>query len=110
MKAMQDPIADAAADGPQVQPGSPAKETIRLTDSLAAIAAGAAKHPLSSVQAVGRAAAALIEVMCGRAAVGPATNDRRFDDPAWQNNGLYRRLMQAHLAVTHEVHRLAGEL
>ena len=51
---------------------------------------------------------------CRSCAVGftlaPAPGDRRFDDPTWRDSAVYRRLMQGHLALARESHRLAGEL
>ena len=46
----------------------------------------------------------------GRSTLEPAAGDRRFDDPAWQDNPLYRGLMHSHLALVREIHRVAGEL
>ena len=40
----------------------------------------------------------------------PPPSDRRFDDPAWRDNPLYRRVMQGHLALAQETHRLVGDL
>ena len=39
----------------------------------------------------------LIEVVVGRSDVGPDPRDKRFKHPAWSNNPLYRRLLQAYL-------------
>ena len=53
----------------------------------------------------------------GRSRQAPAKRDRRFADPAWENNWLLRRAMQAYLAIGESVDgvitdargRLAGE-
>jgi polyhydroxyalkanoate synthase len=39
----------------------------------------------------------LVKIVGGRSDVVPARGDRRFRDPAWTDNGLYHRLMQAYL-------------
>jgi polyhydroxyalkanoate synthase len=84
--------------------------TSRLTDSLGALSLAAFMQPFKSTDGLRRATAELIKVTTGQSTIAPQANDRRFDDPAWQDNGMYRRLMQAHLAVVQEIHRVAGEL
>jgi polyhydroxyalkanoate synthase len=42
-------------------------------------------------------------VVAGRSEVSPGKGDRRFADPTWNDNPLYRRLMQAYLATCHAV-------
>jgi poly[(R)-3-hydroxyalkanoate] polymerase subunit PhaC len=43
------------------------------------------------------AAHQLVEVVIGRSDVAPAPRDKRFTHPAWSDNPLYRRLLQAYL-------------
>jgi polyhydroxyalkanoate synthase len=38
-------------------------------------------------------------VAAGRSEIAPAKGDRRFADPAWESNWLFRRLLQGYLAV-----------
>jgi polyhydroxyalkanoate synthase len=109
MKAPHDPVAVADANEASIQPESPRSST-RLSDSLTALAVGAMKQPFKSIEGLGRATAALVDVSLGRSTIAPAPNDRRFDDVAWRDNGIYRGLMQAHLAVAHEIQRVASEL
>ena len=82
----------------------------RIGESLKAFAAATIKQPGKVAQGVKRAGAELVAVARGRSAIAPASNDRRFDDPTWRDSALYRRLMQGHLALARETHRLAGEL
>lgn len=82
----------------------------RLTDSLGALSMGALTQPFKSTEGLRRATAELLKITTGQSTISPSPNDHRFDDAAWQDNGLYRRLMQAHLAVVQEIHRIAGEL
>jgi polyhydroxyalkanoate synthase len=44
-----------------------------------------------------RMAVELAKVAAGVSDVTPETSDKRFDDPAWTDNPLYRRVMQAYL-------------
>ncbi|MEJ8827470.1 alpha/beta fold hydrolase [Variovorax humicola] len=81
-----------------------------LAESVAAFATSILRQPLTSLKGAGRAGAALLDVATGRSTKGPAPNDRRFDDPAWSDNLLYRSLMQGHLALVHEARRVVGEL
>ncbi|MBE7418874.1 MAG: alpha/beta fold hydrolase [Ideonella sp.] len=73
--------------------------------------AAAAKSLLKAVAATPRQAGShygrylheLARVVKGDSALAPDPKDRRFADAAWQNNGLYRRLMQGYLATSREL-------
>ncbi|MDM0079520.1 alpha/beta fold hydrolase [Variovorax sp. J31P179] len=86
------------------------RDGTRLADSLVALAAAVGTRPVEALQSLHRSGAALLDVAIGRSTVEPAAGDRRFDDPAWQGNPLYRGLMHSHLALVREAQRLAGEL
>ena len=45
----------------------------------------------------------LLEVLVGRSDVAPAPGDKRFTDPAWSYNPVYRRLLQAYLVEARAV-------
>lgn len=70
----------------------PGLEAVRL-------AAGLARRPGS----VGRRTSGLVgelgKVALGRSERQPERGDRRFKDPGWSENPLFRRLMQAYLAT-----------
>jgi polyhydroxyalkanoate synthase len=82
----------------------------RLGKSLVALAGAALKHPRKTVTGLGRAASDLADVVRGKSTIAPAAGDRRFDDPAWRESALYRRIMQGHLALARQTQQLAGEL
>jgi polyhydroxyalkanoate synthase len=67
--------------------------------SVLRFAAGLASHP----RAVGAQAAALAaelgRVLRGRSDIAPGRRDRRFADPAWSQNPLLKRTLQAYLAA-----------
>jgi polyhydroxyalkanoate synthase len=86
------------------------RDGTRLADSLVALAAAVGTRPVEALQSLHRSGVALLDVAIGRSTVEPAAGDRRFDDPAWQGNPLYRGLMHSHLALVREAQRLAGEL
>jgi polyhydroxyalkanoate synthase len=52
----------------------------------------------------------LARVAAGRSSIAPRRGDRRFDDPTWQTNPLYRRIMQAYLAESRTLSRVPDVL
>jgi polyhydroxyalkanoate synthase len=50
-----------------------------------------------------------VTAVAGRSERGPAKGDRRFADPAWEQNWMLRRLMQSYLAVGETVDGLIGD-
>jgi polyhydroxyalkanoate synthase len=63
------------------------------------VAARLAVRPDRVVRRGGGLAAELAKVAVGRSEVAPEKGDRRFKDPAWQGNPLFRRLAQTYLAT-----------
>jgi polyhydroxyalkanoate synthase len=106
------PAREAAAFAPQAPLVSAElkRQPSRLSKSLVALAGAALKHPGKTVGGIGRAAGELVKVVRGKSTIAPAPGDRRFDDPAFRDSALYRRLMQGHLALARETTQLAGEL
>ena len=51
------------------------------------------------------AAGELMAVLVGRSDVAPDPRDRRFADPAWRTNPIYRRLLQAYLVEARALQR-----
>ncbi|MBC3376047.1 class II poly(R)-hydroxyalkanoic acid synthase [Pseudomonas sp. SWRI92] len=62
------------------------------------------KQPLHSVKHVAHFGAELRKVLFGKSELQPAGDDRRFNDPAWSQNPLYRRYLQTYLAWRKELH------
>lgn len=60
--------------------------------------AGLVQHPGAVADRVGTLTRELGSIATGRSHRAPARADRRFSDPAWQQNPLLHRLMQAYLA------------
>jgi poly[(R)-3-hydroxyalkanoate] polymerase subunit PhaC len=56
------------------------------------------------------AARQLLEVALGRSELAPDPSDKRFVDPAWASNPLYRRLLQAYLVERDALFRLIDEV
>jgi polyhydroxyalkanoate synthase len=77
--------------------------------AIAGVAAGAVRHPRKTA---GRAAAlggGLARVAAGRSEQDAARGDRRFADPAWQQNWLLRRVMQGYLTTGEAVDGLIAD-
>jgi polyhydroxyalkanoate synthase subunit PhaC len=51
----------------------------------------------------------LTQVAAGRSELTPARGDKRWADPAWRENPVYRRMQQTYLAVTAAVDRAISE-
>ena len=52
----------------------------------------------------GSLASAVLSALAGRSTLDPAKGDKRFCDPAWTENPLYRRLGQSYLAIEQAIH------
>jgi polyhydroxyalkanoate synthase len=67
--------------------------------ALAGLAAGVARHPVTAGRRASALGRELARVAAGQSQAEPARSDRRFRDPAWQENWLLRRVLQGYLAV-----------
>jgi len=92
-------LADAAADA--MNSGLAAGRVSGL-EALSALMNAMAHSPglAARCRALGRD---LAGVAAGTSAIAPARGDRRFTDPAWLQNPLYRRIGQAYLAAANAV-------
>ena len=64
----------------------------------------AIKQPIHSVRHVTHFGLELKNVLFGKSELQPAGDDRRFTDPAWSQNPLYKRYLQTYLAWRKELH------
>jgi polyhydroxyalkanoate synthase len=93
-----DPAAVRAAEGmlgPNPFVGLRGRDIVA---GLGSIVGQAARHPLLLLEQEAGLARDLISVLAGNSDIAPAPADKRFGDPAWQSNPLYRALLQGHLA------------
>lgn len=65
------------------------------------------RQPVHSLKHVGHFGAELKNVILGQSDLTPAADDRRFSDPAWSQNPLYKRYMQTYLAWRQELNSWA---
>ena len=75
-----------------IQPRIAAEVTLRAT-----------RHPRKTLGRAVALSGELARVARGRSEQAPPKGDRRFADPAWQQNWLLRALLQSYLAVTETV-------
>jgi polyhydroxyalkanoate synthase len=65
----------------------------------------AMRQPLLSARHVAQFGVELKNVLLGSSTLEPEQGDRRFVDPAWSQNPLYRRYLQTYLAWRKELHQ-----
>jgi len=75
-----------------------------LLTSARMVLSQALKQPFHSAKHVAHFGLELKNVMLGQSALTPEDGDRRFTDPAWSQNPLYRRYLQTYLAWRKELH------
>ena len=75
-----------------------------LLSSSRTVLAQTLRQPLHSVRHVARLGIEVKNVLLGRSSLRPEVDDRRFSDPAWTLNPIYRRYQQAYLAWRQEMH------
>ncbi len=71
----------------------------RPDGSALRFAAGLARRPRAAGRQVTALAAELRSVAAGRSQLAPGRRDRRFSDPAWSQNPVLKRTVQAYLAA-----------
>ncbi len=77
--------------------------------STAKFAVALARRPVTTARRLGSLAAELARIGAGTSALAPAKRDRRFADPAWTENLLLRRIVQAYLAAGMTAGQLVGD-
>ncbi|WP_286978710.1 class II poly(R)-hydroxyalkanoic acid synthase [Pseudomonas sp.] len=75
-----------------------------LLTSARMVLSQALRQPFHSAKHVAHFGIELKNVMLGRSELTPEDGDRRFADPAWSQNPLYRRYLQTYLAWRKELH------
>ncbi|HDZ56807.1 MAG TPA: class II poly(R)-hydroxyalkanoic acid synthase [Pseudomonas xinjiangensis] len=98
-----DDISHKAAEsilGPNPVVGIPARD---LMSTARMVMRQTIKQPVHSLKHLGRLGLAITDVVVGRSDIAPTPEDKRFTDPTWNQNPLYRRYMQGYLAWRKEL-------
>jgi polyhydroxyalkanoate synthase len=85
---------------------------IRRKEVLAAatgLAGSLARHPLSVSTQYAKLLAEYARIAAGRSTVAPEPGDRRFADPAWNGNAMFKRLLQSYFATGKAIERCVDE-
>ena len=102
------------------RPGSPtgratrgrrAEHIRRFAPDMSAVklAVALARRPRTTGRRIGGLGAELVRIGAGTSSLAPTTRDRRFADPAWTQNPLLRRIVQAYLAAGRTADEFVGE-
>jgi polyhydroxyalkanoate synthase subunit PhaC len=93
-------LGEAATGGPPrfLAPGAGVK-----------VGLGLARHPRRVAARAAGLTSELSRAVTGRSELAPARGDRRFTDPAWQGNWLFRGLLQSYLAIGETVDVLISD-
>ena len=93
-------LGEAATGGPPrfLAPGSGVK-----------VGLGLARHPRRVAARASGLTSELARAATGRSELAPAKGDRRFTDPAWEGNWLFRRVLQSYLAIGETVDGLISD-
>ncbi|MCZ6829414.1 MAG: alpha/beta fold hydrolase [Gammaproteobacteria bacterium] len=70
-----------------------------LVDALKSTTVQALKQPLLAAKHSAGFASKMVDVLAGKSSYQVGRKDRRFNDDTWQENGLYKRLLQVYLAL-----------
>ncbi len=102
------PDIDTNASGQQREGGIPLNAALGIDgkaflDTWGEIFETSMQQPNAVWQAAQSFLGDAADIVLGRSHLSPAANDKRFDDPAWQENAVYRRLGQAYVAWTNSL-------
>jgi polyhydroxyalkanoate synthase subunit PhaC len=77
--------------------------------STAKFAVSLARRPRTTSRRLASLAAEGLRIVAGTSTVSPSRRDRRFADPAWSENPLLRRVVQAYLAAGQAAEQLVSD-
>jgi polyhydroxyalkanoate synthase len=81
---------------------------LRPDSSLLRLAGGLARRPWLVARETARLGTEFARIAAGRSAVAASPRDRRFSDPAWTDNLLLRRSVQAYVAASRSAEALVA--
>ncbi|TQV84829.1 alpha/beta fold hydrolase [Exilibacterium tricleocarpae] len=74
------------------------------------VAKQALANPGKTLRSAGRLGREVLTILAGKSQLKPERGDKRFLDPTWTQNPVYRRLMQAYLAWTRQMQALCDDI
>jgi polyhydroxyalkanoate synthase subunit PhaC len=98
-----------AAEAAESVDGGEAVGIPSLQDAVGGMAAALSQGQTVAWEA-GRLSLELIRIASGLSSVAPAKGDRRFTDPAWTSNPVFRMIQQSYLASAEALDRIIGQV
>ncbi len=99
MTKTSDELGSTAADAPTALNPMIGVRSAELVKSLGVILGHAARQPAPFATHLTQYGRDLIEILKGDSAIAPDAKDRRFQDPTWQKNAVYKYTLQSWLAM-----------
>lgn len=81
-------------------------DPLQIFDAYGRFVREVLKRPESLGVELAGLASELVRIAAGMSEVAPEPGDKRFADPTWSDNPVYRRIMQAYLAWRSAIHGL----
>jgi polyhydroxyalkanoate synthase len=85
------------------------RRRLRPGSEAARLAVGLSRRPLKLARRGSSLAVGLAQAAAGTSQLTPPKGDRRFSDPAWEHNWLFRRLAAGYLAIAEEARGLVDD-
>jgi polyhydroxyalkanoate synthase len=70
-----------------------------LVAAMSTLAGSLARQPVAVTGQYAKLVGEYARIATGRSTLAPAEGDRRFADPAWKDNALFRRMLQSYVAL-----------
>jgi len=99
MSKSSDELGEQAAETPTALNPIIGVRRSELLKSLGVLIGNAAKQPAPFTKHLANYGKDLVEIVKGESEIAPDRKDRRFKDPTWQYNPLYKYTMQSWLAM-----------
>jgi polyhydroxyalkanoate synthase len=103
-------VSELTVADPDSNAGTPSTVSVTSILGLAKGVGRAVAQPGPFTRQVGQLAVNISSVLLGTEEFDPGPKDRRFTDPAWRENPLYRRWMQGYVALAESLGALVDDL
>src|SRR5205823_1521607 len=99
-------VGDVGLSGVMAQVG---RRRLRPGPEAGRLLVGLARRPVKVARRGSSLAVGLAQAVVGSSQRTPEKGDRRFSDPAWEENWLFRRLVQGYLTISQEARTLIDD-